>query len=1042
MRILNTPSAAATPLCGMAARASQAMLAALGLTAFGLTTFGAHAEAPAAAPEAEPAVQVDPTRAWWHRQDPRSATAPLSARSETVARVLRAQPRVLENPCVQHTPAGLCTKTALDGFFARVDAHDAAARGEARAEQAPARVLWIGNSLTASDHITDVLRARLKDRLGDAGQGFLYADLLTKGYGRRNRTGRAQGMALEVIGVGAPADVPYGIGGGHHRTTSRWAKATWRLKGERSARFVLGAPAGGADIEVRVDGRRVHTAHTAAGRVSVPVRLPAGGKTLSLRVKTAGTRVYGVDLLKDAPGATLDTHAVVATDGTMWLGIDADAVAAEVRARKPALNVVMLGGNEVRRLAWKKRTATKIHDDHKALLLRLKAAAPDAGCLAIGPLESMLAEGGVVSQRPETHVVRRALRTATLEAGCAYMDMYDVMGGAGAIQRLARAKMMHGDMVHPRRQALDAIGAFIAEALFDTWRITPPAGLPRPHATLDRHFAGMSDAAGLAPQPRASAAGPVQGAAGAPHALARFVQKLADLEAGKRDRVAIGMFGASHTAGHKITDPVRAGLAARYGERGRGYVSVGRPSDLLLPGGITRALTGRFRILDGRETPRGTKLSMAGVATELWPGATARVGFAPMPSTAHLRATPDGAKATHGAAADAGQTVDRSVADASAIVDSTDGGPVSPRGPCAGVESIDGTITVAWMNPRQTGKAEVWVDGEHRADLVSEPDQVGEVQFLRMSIHGETHDVQIRVPPVAPDADARPIADADPAADDVAARGDASADDAGAPLFTDLGADPEALAAAGTPSVAVLSVTQEMWRPGIVLDPVALPGTTAMHWQDWHAPTHSAQVSDREYDLVILGWGTNESAMPHLSEARYRQKLNATITQMRAAAPGADCMFFAATDVFVRQGRALVPGPSLALVDRVQRDVAAAHNCAYYAPGLAMGGPGSMKRWIAEGLGHRDHTHFTKPGYDKVAQTWLTDWLALIDAHTQAAAWAAADAPADPVGPAAQTASEARTGAAGDAQAAVPTTNAATHQAGGAAAPRDVPAGG
>jgi len=63
-----------------------------------------------------------------------------------------------------------------------------------------------------------------------------------------------------------------------------------------------------------------------------------------------------------------------------------------------------------------------------------------------------------------------------------------------------------------------------------------------------------------------------------PEALKRFFQSLADLETRRRDDdVHIVQFGDSHTAADYQTGPIRRGLQHRFGDGGRGFVSLGRP---------------------------------------------------------------------------------------------------------------------------------------------------------------------------------------------------------------------------------------------------------------------------------------------------------------------------------------------------------------------------------------------------------------------------------------------------------------------------------
>src|SRR5208282_2052756 len=63
-----------------------------------------------------------------------------------------------------------------------------------------------------------------------------------------------------------------------------------------------------------------------------------------------------------------------------------------------------------------------------------------------------------------------------------------------------------------------------------------------------------------------------------PLALHRFFADLSALETGARtDDVRVLQFGDSHTAADYQTGPLRRSLQRRFGDGGRGFVSVGRP---------------------------------------------------------------------------------------------------------------------------------------------------------------------------------------------------------------------------------------------------------------------------------------------------------------------------------------------------------------------------------------------------------------------------------------------------------------------------------
>ena len=125
----------------------------------------------------------------------------------------------------------------------------------------------------------------------------------------------------------------------------------------------------------------------------------------------------------------------------------------------------------------------------------------------------------------------------------------------------------------------------------------------------------------------------------------------------------------------------------------------------------------------------------------------------------------------------------------------------------------------------------------------------------------------------------------------------------------------------------------------------------------------------------MTAWGTNEAGIASLDASTYRHHFGATLHTLQNASPGADCLIIGASDRFDRRGRYLVQAPNHEMVERVQRELAAEHGCAFFSLREAMGGPGSMKQWVKDGFGNPDHVHFTREGYSKLADMLFDDLL-------------------------------------------------------------------
>jgi lysophospholipase L1-like esterase len=363
-----------------------------------------------------------------------------------------------------------CTRTALDRFFHKLTA------AYAKENDAIARVVHYGDSIIASDHITDVVRQRLQERFGSAGKGFL---LITR-YNdrqRRLRTGSGtKGWHVEHIAGGKLPDRFFGYAG---------ASFTAERPGEESAFSDVGpsryadvyylAHKDGGVLEVLADDKSVATLETKAEDARPEARffevtLPEGTKMMKLRAKQKGVRLFGVSLEAHVPGVIYESIGIPGSTSEVWTYPDADGFAKQLSHREPALIVTMLGGNDARALHQKKKTMEEIERSTRAFVARLHTSAPNADCLIISPLDAVEAKAsGEMRSRPEVPEMISMQRKVAAEMGCGFWDMYRSMGAAGSLERWFKAGLINPDLIHPKGGGADLLGELMAEALMDAY---------------------------------------------------------------------------------------------------------------------------------------------------------------------------------------------------------------------------------------------------------------------------------------------------------------------------------------------------------------------------------------------------------------------------------------------------------------------------------------------------------------------------------------------------------------------------------------------
>jgi lysophospholipase L1-like esterase len=175
----------------------------------------------------------------------------------------------------------------------------------------------------------------------------------------------------------------------------------------------------------------------------------------------------------------------------------------------------------------------------------------------------------------------------------------------------------------------------------------------------------------------------------------------------------------------------------------------------------------------------------------------------------------------------------------------------------------------------------------------------------------------------------------------------------------------------GDGEVTLYGVALEREVPGVVYDSVGTSGGTVhfltlLDGRDWEE-----SLRLRKPDLVILNFGTNESAWEGLGMGTYSADLREVVARIRRAVPEASLLIMAPMDRGTRDasGR-IVTVPSIPELVSAQRAVAQETGCAFFDTYQAMGGEGTVARWYQREnpLITGDLTHPTNTGADVVSK--------------------------------------------------------------------------
>ena len=171
--------------------------------------------------------------------------------------------------------------------------------------------------------------------------------------------------------------------------------------------------------------------------------------------------------------------------------------------------------------------------------------------------------------------------------------------------------------------------------------------------------------------------------------------------------------------------------------------------------------------------------------------------------------------------------------------------------------------------------------------------------------------------------------------------------------------------------VRAFGVVLERREPGVVLDAVGVQGAR-IRFLDKQDDAHWAeQLRWRRPDLLVFHFGANESGDGFAySMPDYHRTMKDVILQAKRAVPGASCLIVSALDRARNSEWGLITVPIIPHIVEQQEKTALDVGCAFWNAYTAMGGKGSMARWVRRDLGQADLTHPTSVGAEIIGN-WL-----------------------------------------------------------------------
>ncbi len=148
---------------------------------------------------------------------------------------------------------------------------------------------------------------------------------------------------------------------------------------------------------------------------------------------------------------------------------------------------------------------------------------------------------------------------------------------------------------------------------------------------------------------------------------------------------------------------------------------------------------------------------------------------------------------------------------------------------------------------------------------------------------------------------------------------------------------------------------------GLIYDSLGEVGARGTRWLNADEHHLQAQIQQRPVDLLIVNYGGNER-MDKISEQSYLDKMTKVIGQLRGDPLHTACLVLGPGDHGAREKGKIISDPDIVRINNWQRKLAPLAHCAFLDARALMGGEGGMGRWVKQGLGWSDWSHFTGKG--------------------------------------------------------------------------------
>ena len=316
-------------------------------------------------------------------------------------------------------------------------------------------ILHYGDSQIEVDRMTSMLREKWQGDFGGTGPGLVSpVPIAPSAAISQSQSGNWKRYTAYGFDEGKAGHNKYGVMASFGRYTSQKSAAeivstdsttawlefrpsgmsasTCRVYNE--ATMFFGHHKSGVRIDVMVNDSIVESEVFAAteGVIKHTWRFSNTPKKLRFIFTGADSPDVQAVLLESTKGVHVDNIALRGSNGNIFRKIDGSELRTEMTDLNVKFVIMQFGGNSVPYISGEK-SARDYANFFQSQIQYLKSLNPNASFLIIGPSDMSTSINGVYQTWPYLENVVAAMRDAAFAEGCAFWDMYSVMGGKNSM---------------------------------------------------------------------------------------------------------------------------------------------------------------------------------------------------------------------------------------------------------------------------------------------------------------------------------------------------------------------------------------------------------------------------------------------------------------------------------------------------------------------------------------------------------------------------------------------------------------------------------